>query len=113
MTGQLVRVASLADLPPGGTILVQHHVLGTDDDIVLARDEDGTVHALDDTCTHFIASLAAGRIVDGCLECPAHAARFDLITGRETSSAAYRPVTVHRVVVHDNQIFVQATQPTG
>ncbi|MEO8626437.1 MAG: Rieske (2Fe-2S) protein [Candidatus Limnocylindrales bacterium] len=43
-----------------------------------------TVHALHAQCAHAGGPLPAGKIVDGCIECPWHGSRFDLATGRRT-----------------------------
>ncbi|MCA9608912.1 MAG: aromatic ring-hydroxylating dioxygenase subunit alpha [Myxococcales bacterium] len=45
--------------------------------VVLFRDAEGTARALDDRCPHRGASLAAGRVVGGCIECPFHGFQFD------------------------------------
>lgn len=41
----------------------------------------GCYYALDDSCPHQGASLAAGKVVDGKVQCPAHGLRFDLASG--------------------------------
>jgi nitrite reductase/ring-hydroxylating ferredoxin subunit/uncharacterized membrane protein len=41
-----------------------------------------TVYALHDQCAHANGPLSAGRIVDGCIECPLHGSRFELASGR-------------------------------
>ena len=56
--GNGIRVAALDDIPEGEGIAVDKAVTGTADNIALLRDTDGTVWALDDTCTHETASLA-------------------------------------------------------
>jgi Rieske Fe-S protein len=33
-------------------------------------------------CAHAGGPLAEGKIVDGCIECPWHQSRFDLVSGR-------------------------------
>lgn len=39
--------------------------------------------AVSNRCRHMLAPLSKGRVADdGCLECPWHAARFDVRTGR-------------------------------
>jgi nitrite reductase/ring-hydroxylating ferredoxin subunit/uncharacterized membrane protein len=40
-----------------------------------------TVYALHSVCAHAGGPLAEGKIVDGCIECPWHASRFELSTG--------------------------------
>ena len=44
---------------------------------VLFRDSDGVAHCLSDTCIHRGGSLAGGKIVDDCVQCPYHGWRFD------------------------------------
>lgn len=40
------------------------------------------VFALHAQCAHAGGPLVSGRVVDGCIECPWHASRFELATGR-------------------------------
>jgi phenylpropionate dioxygenase-like ring-hydroxylating dioxygenase large terminal subunit len=47
------------------------------DSVVLFRDGDGRVQALEDRCAHRNAPLSAGRVANGCLECPYHGWRYD------------------------------------
>ncbi|MDQ3408336.1 MAG: Rieske (2Fe-2S) protein [Chloroflexota bacterium] len=49
-----------------------------------------TIHALHDTCAHAGGPLSEGTIVDGCIECPWHGSRFELVTGyRKRSPTTY------------------------
>jgi phenylpropionate dioxygenase-like ring-hydroxylating dioxygenase large terminal subunit len=43
----------------------------------LWRADDGHVVAMPDRCSHRSAALSAGKLRDGCLECPYHGLRFD------------------------------------
>lgn len=45
--------------------------------IVLFRDGQGQVSALEDRCAHRNAPLSAGRLANGCIECPYHGWRYD------------------------------------
>ncbi len=45
--------------------------------LVLFKDKEGNIACLSDVCVHRGASLSAGRVVDGCVECPYHGWRFD------------------------------------
>jgi 3-phenylpropionate/trans-cinnamate dioxygenase ferredoxin subunit len=101
-----IRIASVGDLSPGTAIMIASDVTGTPDDIALVCDVDGSLHALDDTCPHFLASLARGRVLDGCVECPVHSARFDLRTGREMSGAFAASAVVHGVEVLGTDIVL-------
>jgi nitrite reductase/ring-hydroxylating ferredoxin subunit len=46
------------------------------------------IHALHDQCAHAGGPLSSGRLVDGCIECPWHASRFELATGRRRRGPA-------------------------
>jgi 3-phenylpropionate/trans-cinnamate dioxygenase ferredoxin subunit len=88
-TGKGYRVSSLA--PPLAVFLT----------------EDGTVHVLDDTCTHQNAALSEGW-VDGCVvECPLHMSRFDLRTGAVDAPPAELPVRVHAAEVVNGEVWVR------
>jgi len=45
--------------------------------IVLFRDGEGRVSALEDRCAHRNAPLSAGRVSNSCIECPYHGWRYD------------------------------------
>ena len=97
-----IRVCQLEELPPVGAAKAE--VSGRI--IAIVRAEDGSVHAIDDECTHGKVSLSEGE-VDGCtLECWLHGSRFDLVTGRPTGLPATVPVAVHTVRVTDGDVFV-------
>jgi 3-phenylpropionate/trans-cinnamate dioxygenase ferredoxin component len=95
-------VCSLADLAPGTS-----RRLDTDPAIALWRTDDGTVYAIDDTCTHQDASLADGWLEGCAVECPLHASRFDLRTGAVDAPPAKLGVRTHKVSVVDGQIHLE------
>ena len=98
----MIRACALADLPPGEATRVLAPVP------VAVFNADGDLYAVDDTCTHQDASLSQGWL-EGCLvECPLHAASFDLRTGKPTGPPAKRPVRTYPVVVDDGVVFVDA-----
>jgi 3-phenylpropionate/trans-cinnamate dioxygenase ferredoxin subunit len=79
--------------------------------VAVVRDEDGDLHAVDDTCTHANVSLSEGE-VDGCtIECWLHGSRFDLRTGKPTSLPAIRPIAVYPVRVEDGTVLVDVDSP--
>jgi 3-phenylpropionate/trans-cinnamate dioxygenase ferredoxin component len=69
--------------------------------------EDDQVFALDDTCSHQEASLADGWVEDCWVECPLHASRFDLVTGRVDAPPAKLSVRAHSVERRDGEIWVR------
>ncbi len=97
-----VRVCRLDELPEVGAAKaeIQGRVVS------IVRAEDGSVHCIDDECTHGKVSLSEGE-VEGCeIECWLHGSRFNLVTGKPTCLPATVPVVVHRVEVTDGEVLV-------
>ncbi len=46
-------------------------------DLVLWRDKDGKINAVEDFCVHRCARLSIGKVVDGRLQCPFHGFEYD------------------------------------
>ena len=96
----MLRVCELSELPPGESIRIAAAVP------VAVFNADGVIYAIDDTCSHQDASLSEGWL-DGCfVECPLHAASFDLRTGLPTCLPAKKPVRTHQVSVVDGVIWL-------
>ena len=51
---------------------------------------DGDIFATDDICTHAYAKLSDGWMEKGEIECPLHAGRFDIKTGKATAPPVHR-----------------------
>jgi 3-phenylpropionate/trans-cinnamate dioxygenase ferredoxin subunit len=97
----MIHVCPLTDLPRGSA-----RRLPLDPPVSVFHTSDGEVYAIDDTCTHQDASLADGWL-EGCeVECPLHAAIFDLRTGEPDGLLAREPVRTHRVVIENNAVYV-------
>lgn len=97
----MISVGAVSDIPVGDAVRVQADVP------VAVFNVDGDLYAIDDTCTHQDASLADGWL-EGCMvECPLHAACFDLRTGVPSGPPARRPVRTHQVVVADGHVYLQ------
>lgn len=75
-------------------------------DIALAR-VAGALHAFEGICTHQYALLSDGVIEDGCVECPVHGGRFDLLTGRAVAPPAMVPLRIYRVKLEAGQVLVE------
>jgi 3-phenylpropionate/trans-cinnamate dioxygenase ferredoxin component len=98
----MFQACPLSALPPGEAVRIEGHVP------IAVFNADGDLYAIDDTCTHQDASLAEGWL-EGCMvECPLHAASFDLRTGVPTCLPAKRPVRTYPVHVLDGMIYVDA-----
>lgn len=107
-----IKVAALADIPEGEGIAISKDIAGTVDDIALLRDEDGSVYALNDTCTHEVASLSEGWVENGRVECPLHASKFCLKTGGVEGMPATLDTVAHRVEVRDGCVWLFPNEPS-
>ena len=76
--------------------------------VLVVRDSDGTIHAIDDTCTHADISLSDGFVEAGTVECWAHGARFDLRTGAPVALPANEPLRVYSVEIADGDVYLRA-----
>lgn len=98
-----VAAASLADLPVGGTRVVD--IGGRS--ILLCRPED-RIFAVINRCSHADEKLECGRIRSGWIACRKHCARFDLATGRVLNAPATLPIEVFAVRISGDTIEVEA-----
>ena len=76
-----VKVADAVDLLPGHAIAVT-----VGDKRLALFSVDGTVVAIDDTCTHRGGPLSEGELKDGIVTCPWHGWRFNVKTGKNPES---------------------------
>ncbi|MFJ6087713.1 bifunctional 3-phenylpropionate/cinnamic acid dioxygenase ferredoxin subunit [Streptomyces sp. NPDC092369] len=104
----MIPVCRLEDLPQGESVRVE-----TTPPVAVFHTDEGELYAIDDTCTHQDASLSEGWL-EGCLvECPLHAASFDLRTGEPTCLPARGAVRTHRVTVDDGVVHVHLAAQEG
>jgi naphthalene 1,2-dioxygenase ferredoxin component len=68
---------------------------------------DGAVFATDDICTHAYAKLSDGWMERGEIECPLHAGRFDIKTGKATTPPCVDPLKTYPARVDGDEIQVQ------
>ena len=97
------RVAASDDI---GT----EEILGVEIDgheVALYRLADGALYATDGICTHGAARLAEGWLEDNCVECPLHAGRFDVRTGRAMCEPVEEDVRTFAVKEENGEIFVE------
>lgn len=98
-----VRICAVEDIKPCNAIQVtiENHR------IALVRLEDGNFRAIDDKCSHDEISLSEGFVEDETLECWAHGAKFDLNTGVPLSLPAYEAVSTYKVLVENDEVFIE------
>ena len=75
-------------------------------DIALARLEDGSFAAFDDTCTHEECSLAEGDLEGDRVVCFCHGSEFDIRTGAVLQGPADQPVRVYETRVAGGELEV-------
>ena len=74
--------------------------------MLVFRHPDGAFSALEDRCSHAEVGLSGGTFQDGCVECPAHGARFDAVTGKQLCMPAVTPVRTFVVKEAGGQVLV-------
>lgn len=73
---EFVKVASVAEIPPGQGKTVE--VAG---EKVALFNVGGTFFAIDDICSHMGANLADGSLEDKVITCPWHGWKYDVTSG--------------------------------
>jgi 3-phenylpropionate/trans-cinnamate dioxygenase ferredoxin subunit len=100
--GGWVRVAAKGDVAEG-------HVLGVrtgGKEIAIYHLPGGEFRATDNVCTHEYALLSDGWLENGCIECPLHAAQFDVRTGKAMSAPADVDIAVFPVKIEGEDVMV-------
>jgi len=97
-----VKVADAADLPPGQAMAVT-----VADKCIALFSVDGTVFAIDDTCTHRGGPLSEGALKDGIVTCPWHGAQYNVKDGQVLKSPAPKGVSSYPVRITNGAIEVE------
>jgi 3-phenylpropionate/trans-cinnamate dioxygenase ferredoxin component len=100
------RLASLSDVRDGEGFPAELGELS----IALYR-VNGQIHAVDDVCTHEFAVLSQGFLEGGTIECPLHAAQFDVVTGKCLAGPAMSDLRTYQVRVEGDDIYVLSPDP--
>ena len=95
-----IKAASLDDIKPGTMLCV--FLAGKR--ILLANDE-GTIYAADEMCTHEDYSLCTGSLKGHLVKCSLHGSRFDLKTGRATQLPAVMDIKTYNVKVENGSVM--------
>ncbi|MGB0872924.1 MAG: Rieske (2Fe-2S) protein [Solirubrobacterales bacterium] len=86
------RLVSIDDLGASQVTVVDDTPHGT----LAVGISDGKPFAVSNKCRHLFASLGKGEVKDdGCLECPAHHAKFDVRSGKMVRGpqGAFKPIS--------------------
>ena len=76
-------------------------------EIALYHLPGGDYRATDNICTHEYAQLSDGWLEDGCIECPLHAARFDIRTGKALCAPAEGNLKVFELKVEGGDLLLK------
>ena len=74
--------------------------------VALFKVADGSIHALDDVCSHEYALLSQGEVWDEEVWCPKHGSHFNIRTGAVTGFPATEPVRSYPTKIEDGFIYV-------
>src|SRR5215469_10260372 len=97
-----VRVAARGDLAEGEVLGVE-----TAGRSIALYDANGSLYATDNICTHAYACLSDGWLDGDVIECPLHAARFDIRTGKVLDPPATEDLKIYEVRVVDDEIQIR------
>lgn len=100
---EFVKVASVADIPPGQRLWFEF-----EEETVIVFNVDGEFYCIADLCTHDGGPLEDGDLIGCQIECPRHGATFDIRTGKATRLPAFEPVPTFAVKVEDGDIYVES-----
>jgi Rieske Fe-S protein len=98
----LAAVASLADVPVGGSVTFKYP--GEHDDCLLIRPGETTLVAYGQKCTHLSCAVLP-RVEEGIIHCPCHEGAFDLASGRPIAGPPRRPLSRVRLEIRGGQIY--------
>jgi nitrite reductase/ring-hydroxylating ferredoxin subunit len=98
----LVKVATVAEIPPGHAKLVL-----AGGKTLAVFNVDGTYYALDDRCPHSGGPLSEGLLQGHEVTCPWHEARFDVTTGAHLCPPARKDVACYKVQVCGEDVQVE------
>lgn len=67
----------------------------------------GRHHVTDGICTHAVARLSEGFVLDDVIECPMHNGRFHIPTGRVDGPPACEPLRTYPCRVEGGTLMVE------
>jgi hypothetical protein len=97
-----VRLCPTADVPDDDVVEVVH-----DNPVFCAYRIAGRHYVTDGICTHAVARLAEGFVLDDVIECPMHNGRFHIPTGRVDGPPACEPLRTYAVRVEGDALQIE------
>lgn len=96
----LFFLCKTTDLGPGSVLKVERP-----EGALAVYNLDGEFFATEDRCTHGLASLSEGDIIDGEIECNMHFGSFDIRTGQPGQAPCSIAVKTYKVEVRGDDVF--------
>ena len=98
-----VKICKTTDIPENSM-----KSFDVDGEPVLVANVDGKFYSIADTCSHAMAYLSEGELLEGCqVQCPDHGAVFDLRTGEALELPAVAPVDAYKVTVEGDDLYIE------
>jgi nitrite reductase/ring-hydroxylating ferredoxin subunit len=97
-----LQLCEAGQVAPGGMVRFQPEGM----DPILLCNVDGKFHAVDDECTHAIASLSEGRLQGHIVFCPMHGGSFDVCSGKPKSLPCKQALRTWPVEVIDGKVYL-------
>lgn len=100
-----IRACSVADIDTEDVVRFDH----AGRTFAIYRSPDDKFYATDGLCTHELAHLADGFVMDSIIECPKHNGRFDYRTGAAKGAPVCVDLKTYPVRVDDGQVLIELT----
>ena len=101
------RVAALADVPIGGSVVFDYP--NEHDTNILVRLSETELVAFSQKCTHLSCAVIP-KPDQGIFHCPCHEGIFDLRTGRVVAGPPPRPLPRIALEIHDGAIYATGVE---
>lgn len=103
MAGEWLKVATKSEIAEGAVLGIK---VG-EREIALYHLPGEEFRATDNVCSHEYALLSEGWVEDGCIECPLHAAQFDIRTGAALCAPADAAIDVFELKVEGDDLLIK------
>ena len=80
---------------------------------LLLANVEGTIYAVDDTCTHEDSSLSLGCLREDKVKCTLHGSWFSVITGEPSEEPADEPLRCYPIEIRNEEIWVNFDASTN
>ncbi len=100
---ELLRLGTTKEVPPGE--MNQFEIKGKE---LLVVNLDNQFYCLNARCTHAGAPLVEGTLDGDILTCPWHRSRFRVTDGSVVNGPAQKSLGIYKMVVKDDQLFIDA-----